>query len=275
MSFAQLNFILFALTALLTLVFVACAGEPTATEPSGTPVPPSTATSLPTAEPAPAATPRPTATTAAPPKPTATAVPQPTATPEPTPAPTPEPTPDPTPAPTPTPTPEPTPSPTPEPTPSPTPEPTPEPTQTPEPTPAATQPPDTDPAPPIAGEQSHSYTHHGITVEDPWYWLQDEDYPTVDDEDVLAYLEAENDYFDADEAIWGWAREEATGNLCLGAREAVHERVRNFLAGLASRKDEVRRRCRTVLQSRAEALVQLPRNDSHLPANVHPTLALV
>ena len=81
--------------------------------------------------------------------------------------------------------------------------------------------------------------------------------------------------FNADEAIWGWAREEATGNLCLGTREAVHERVRNFLAGLASRKDEVRRCCRTVLQSRAEALVQLPRNDSHLPANVHPTLALV
>ena len=27
--------------------------------------------------------------------------------------------------------------------------------------------------------------------------------------------------FNADEAIWGWAREEATGNLCLGSREAV------------------------------------------------------
>ena len=34
-------------------------------------------------------------------------------------------------------------------------------------------------------------------MEDPWHWLEDEDYPTVDDEDVLAYLEAENDYFDA------------------------------------------------------------------------------
>ena len=34
-------------------------------------------------------------------------------------------------------------------------------------------------------------------MEDPWNWLEDEDYPTVDDEDVLAYLEAENDYFDA------------------------------------------------------------------------------
>ena len=27
--------------------------------------------------------------------------------------------------------------------------------------------------------------------------------------------------FNADEAIWGWAREEATGNLCLGSRAAV------------------------------------------------------
>ena len=53
------------------------------------------------------------------------------------------------------------------------------------------------PPPPVAGERPHSYTHHGITVEDPWHWLEDEDYPTVDDEDVLAYLEAENDYFDA------------------------------------------------------------------------------
>ena len=77
--------------------------------------------------------------------------------------------------------------------------------------------------------------------------------------------------FNADEAIWGWAREEATGNLCLGTKALVQERVGNFLAGLASRRDEVRRRCRTVLQSRAEAL--LP--NSPPQANAHPTLALV
>ena len=34
-------------------------------------------------------------------------------------------------------------------------------------------------------------------MEDPWHWLEDEDYPTVDDEDVIAYLEAENEYFEA------------------------------------------------------------------------------
>ena len=81
--------------------------------------------------------------------------------------------------------------------------------------------------------------------------------------------------FNADEAVWGWAREEATGNLCLGSRAAVQERVGNFLDGLASRRDEVRRRCRTVLQSRAEALLPNSRHDSQHPANAHPTLALV
>ena len=49
--------------------------------------------------------------------------------------------------------------------------------------------------------------------------------------------------FNADEAIWGWAREEATGNLCLGTKALVQQRVGNFLAGLVSRRDEVRRRC--------------------------------
>ena len=81
--------------------------------------------------------------------------------------------------------------------------------------------------------------------------------------------------FNADEAVWGWAREEATGNLCLGSREAVQERVGKFLAGLTSRKDEVRRRCRTVLQSRAESLLRDSRPESPYPANAHHTLALV
>ena len=81
--------------------------------------------------------------------------------------------------------------------------------------------------------------------------------------------------FNADEAIWGWAREEATGNLCLGSREAAQERVGRFLAGLTHRKEEVRRRCRTILQSRAEAILSDFRPDSQLPANAHPTLVLV
>ena len=51
--------------------------------------------------------------------------------------------------------------------------------------------------PPIAAKRPHSFTHHGITVEDPYHWLKDEGYPKVDDADVLAYLKSENSYFEA------------------------------------------------------------------------------
>ena len=44
--------------------------------------------------------------------------------------------------------------------------------------------------------------------------------------------------------------------------------------GLASRKDEVQRRCRTVLQSRAATLLPATRPDSRHSPNAHPTLAL-
>ena len=53
------------------------------------------------------------------------------------------------------------------------------------------------PAPPSAEQRSFSYERHGVTIEDPWHWLRDPKYPDVDDPDVLAYLHAENDYFDA------------------------------------------------------------------------------
>ena len=71
--------------------------------------------------------------------------------------------------------------------------------------------------------------------------------------------------FNADEAIWGWAREEATGNLCLGSRVKVQERVGSFLVGLANRREEVKLRCRTVLQSRANALLRNSHTDSQHP----------
>ena len=58
--------------------------------------------------------------------------------------------------------------------------------------------------------------------------------------------------FTADEAVSGWVREEAAGNLCLGTKALVRDRVNNFLGDLASRRDEFKRRCRTILQSRAE-----------------------
>ena len=55
----------------------------------------------------------------------------------------------------------------------------------------------TDPTPPIAARRPHSFTAHGITIEDDYAWLKDPDYPEVGDPDVLAYLEAENAYFEA------------------------------------------------------------------------------
>lgn len=53
------------------------------------------------------------------------------------------------------------------------------------------------PAPPRAEQRRHRYTRHGVTIDDPWAWLRDENYPDVQDEDVLTYLEAENAYFEA------------------------------------------------------------------------------
>ncbi len=55
-------------------------------------------------------------------------------------------------------------------------------------------------APPVAEKRPHSYTHHGITIEDPYDWLYDKSYPTVDDEDVLDYVKAENAWFEANMA---------------------------------------------------------------------------
>ncbi len=52
------------------------------------------------------------------------------------------------------------------------------------------------PAPPSAEQRPYSYEQHGVTIEDPWHWLRDAKYPEVDDADVLAYLKAENGYFD-------------------------------------------------------------------------------
>ncbi|MDO7844007.1 S9 family peptidase [Sphingomonas immobilis] len=50
--------------------------------------------------------------------------------------------------------------------------------------------------PPVAETRAHSFTAHGITVEDSYAWLKDPKYPDVTDKDVLAYLEAENAYFE-------------------------------------------------------------------------------
>ena len=52
------------------------------------------------------------------------------------------------------------------------------------------------PAPPTAEQRPYSYERHGVTIDDPWHWLRDVNYPNVGDPDVLAYLTAENAYFE-------------------------------------------------------------------------------
>ncbi|MFO6446480.1 S9 family peptidase [Erythrobacter sp. NE805] len=51
--------------------------------------------------------------------------------------------------------------------------------------------------PPVAAKKPHTYSVHGITVEDPYDWLYDKSYPKVDDTEVLDHLKAENAYFEA------------------------------------------------------------------------------
>jgi oligopeptidase B len=52
------------------------------------------------------------------------------------------------------------------------------------------------PKPPVAATRPHSFSVHGVRIDDPWAWLKDPDYPQVTDKDVLAYLEEENAYFE-------------------------------------------------------------------------------
>ena len=71
----------------------------------------------------------------------------------------------------------------------------------------------------------------------------------------LVALPAYSPDFNADEAIWDWAREEVTANTCLGTAAKVREKLDSFFAGLAERGAEVRRRCRTALQAQADATI--------------------
>ncbi len=81
--------------------------------------------------------------------------------------------------------------------------------------------------------------------------------------------------FNADEAIWDWAREEVTVNTCLGTKAKVQAKLGAFFAGLAERTAEVKRRCRTELQARAAALMTALAETLHESTHVDPTCALV
>ncbi len=81
--------------------------------------------------------------------------------------------------------------------------------------------------------------------------------------------------FNAAEAIWDWAREEVTANLCLGTKAAVQEKLGHFFAQLAHSPVDVKQRCRTVLQTRAQELPRGAQASSYPAIHVDPTLALV
>ncbi len=48
---------------------------------------------------------------------------------------------------------------------------------------------------PVAKRVPHDRSYHGKTLTDPYFWLKDQGYPEVDDQDVLDYLNLENDYY--------------------------------------------------------------------------------
>ncbi len=61
--------------------------------------------------------------------------------------------------------------------------------------------------------------------------------------------------FNADEAIWGWVRAEVTANTCFGTKARVREKVGALFQGLGARTDEVKRCCRTILQTKADVTI--------------------
>ena len=53
------------------------------------------------------------------------------------------------------------------------------------------------PPAPRAEPRPRTVEHHGTLIDDPYHWLRDPAYPEVGDADVLAYLKAENAYFES------------------------------------------------------------------------------
>jgi hypothetical protein len=72
---------------------------------------------------------------------------------------------------------------------------------------------------------------------------------TPDLELRLVALPAYSPDYNADEAIWKWARVEVTANTCWGTASRVHTELAIFFDRLAARPNDVRRRCRTQLQA--------------------------
>lgn len=91
----------------------------------------------------------------------------------------------------------------------------------------------------------------------------------------LVALPAYSPDFNADEAIWNWAREEVTANTCFGSAAKVREKLDAFFAGLAKRRAEVQRRCRSALQAQTNAWMATANQLFPQTDHVDLTLALV
>ena len=81
--------------------------------------------------------------------------------------------------------------------------------------------------------------------------------------------------FTPDEAIRGWIREEVTATPCFGTKAMVRQHVGHFFRDIATRTDEVKRRCRRVLQTPADALAPIVTALLQQPNHLDPTVALV
>ncbi len=91
----------------------------------------------------------------------------------------------------------------------------------------------------------------------------------------LVALPAYSPDFNPDEAIWDWARAEVTANTCFGTTAKVQEKMDGFFAGLVERTADVQRRCRTMLQSQADALTATANQLFAQPNHVEFTLVSV
>ncbi len=89
----------------------------------------------------------------------------------------------------------------------------------------------------------NSPAHHGDALR--------ADLATPDLRLQLVRLPAYSPDDNGDEAIWDWIRAEVTANTCFGTKAKVREHVDAFFRGLATRTEEVKTRCRTVLQAHA------------------------
>ena len=91
----------------------------------------------------------------------------------------------------------------------------------------------------------------------------------------LVALPAYSPDFNPDEAIWDWAREEVTANICFGTAAKVQDKLDCFFAGLSERTAEVQSRCRTTLQAQADALMAAAKELFGQMNHVDSTLASV